>query len=173
MLRGLTTSCSSTTQSLWWHIVDVLHKYFLMTETVNVLWDWACVIRCTIGRNGSRKPVRRILIVPEKVSQGGSSVILLPVQTKWKQQVTQKESSLMGYKLHFPWMWSQLIKLFCTAAMKDATALEPSPAFPSAGIKYPKPLRDFACFVYMWAVSPSNNMFLQFMSSCVTIEKNS
>jgi hypothetical protein len=40
--------------------------------------------------------------------------------------------------------------------MKDAVALEPSPAFPSAGIKYPKPLRDFACFVYLWAVSPSN-----------------
>lgn len=59
--------------------------------------------------------------------------------------------------------------------MKDAPALEPSPAFPSAGIKYPKPLRDFACFVYLWAVSPSNtqNIFLQFMSSCVTIEKNS
>jgi hypothetical protein len=75
---------------------------------------------------------------------------------KWKQQVTQKESSLMGYKLRFPCMWSQLIKLFCTAAMKDAPALEPSPAFPSAGIKYPKPLRDFACFVYLWAVSPSN-----------------
>jgi mlo protein len=50
----------------------------------------------------------------------------------------------------------------CTReAMKDAPALEPSPAFPSAGIKYPKPLRDFACFVYLWAGS----LFHQFSKS--------